>query len=79
VPGIEPGPLDLWPRTLTTRPQRQSLRDTIGTIKKNTGILIEISKGVGLEINVVETKYMLLSVHQKVGQNHKIKIAGRSF
>jgi hypothetical protein len=24
VPGIEPGPPDLWPRTLTTRPQRRS-------------------------------------------------------
>jgi hypothetical protein len=30
VPGIEPGPPDLYPRTLTTRPQRRSstiLRD----------------------------------------------------
>jgi hypothetical protein len=27
VPGIEPGPPDLWPRTLTTRPQRR--RDNI--------------------------------------------------
>jgi hypothetical protein len=25
VPGIEPGPPDLQPRTLTTRPQRRSL------------------------------------------------------
>jgi hypothetical protein len=25
VPGIEPGPPDLLPRTLTTRPQRRSL------------------------------------------------------
>jgi hypothetical protein len=25
VPGIEPGPPDLWPRTLTTRPQRRSI------------------------------------------------------
>jgi hypothetical protein len=24
VPGIEPGPPDLWPRSLTTRPQRRS-------------------------------------------------------
>jgi hypothetical protein len=24
VPGIEPGPPDLWPRILTTRPQRRS-------------------------------------------------------
>jgi hypothetical protein len=26
APGIQPGPLDLQPRTLTTRPQRQSFR-----------------------------------------------------
>jgi hypothetical protein len=25
APGIEPGPLDLWPETLTTIPQRRSL------------------------------------------------------
>jgi hypothetical protein len=25
VPGIEPGPPDLYPRTLTTRPQRRSV------------------------------------------------------
>jgi hypothetical protein len=24
VPGIEPGPLDLWPGTVTTKPQRRS-------------------------------------------------------
>jgi hypothetical protein len=26
VPGIEPGPPDLYPRTLTTRPQRRSTK-----------------------------------------------------
>jgi hypothetical protein len=25
APGIEPGPVDLWPGTLTTRPQRRSI------------------------------------------------------
>jgi hypothetical protein len=34
---------------------------------------------VGLEINVEETKYLLLSHHQNVGQNWDIKIANRSF
>jgi hypothetical protein len=36
-------------------------------------------KEVGLEINVDQTKYMLLSRHQNVGQNRDIKIANRSF
>jgi hypothetical protein len=38
------------------------------TINKNTAILIDASKEVGLEINVDKTKYML-SRHQNVGQN----------
>jgi hypothetical protein len=41
-------------------------------------ILNDASKEVGLEINVDKTKYML-SRHQNVGQNRKIKIANRSF
>jgi hypothetical protein len=51
----------------------------IDTIKKNTEILIDASKEVGLEINVEKTKYtrMLLSRHQNVGQNRDIKIANR--
>jgi hypothetical protein len=47
------------------------LKDNIDTIKKNTEILIDASKEVGLEINVNKTKYMLLSRHQNVGQNSK--------
>jgi hypothetical protein len=37
------------------------LGDNIDTIKKNTKTLIDVSKEVGLEINVEKTKYMLLS------------------
>jgi hypothetical protein len=55
------------------------LRDSIDTIKKNTEILIDASKEVGLELNVDETKYMLLSRHQNVGQNRDIKVANRTF
>jgi hypothetical protein len=51
------------------------LGDNIDTIKKNTEILIDASKKVGLEINVDKTKYMLLSRHQNVGQNREIKTA----
>jgi hypothetical protein len=53
------------------------LGDNIDTIKKNTEIVIDASKEVGLEINVDKTKYMLLYRHQNVGQNRDIKIANR--
>jgi hypothetical protein len=42
---------------------------SIHTRKKNTETLIDVSKKVGLEINVEKIKYMLLSRHQNVGQN----------
>jgi hypothetical protein len=48
------------------------LGDNIDTIKKNTENLIDVSKEVGLEINVEKTKYMFLSRHQNVGQNWDI-------
>jgi hypothetical protein len=50
------------------------LGDDLGTIKKNTGTLIDASKEVGLEINAEKTKYILLSRHQNAGQNRDIKI-----
>jgi hypothetical protein len=55
------------------------LGDNIDTIKKNTEILIDAGKEVGLEINVDKTKYTLLSRHQNVGKKRDIKIANRSF
>jgi hypothetical protein len=55
------------------------LGDYIHTIKRNTETLIDASKEVGLKINIMKTKYMLLSRHQNVGQNRDMKIANRSF
>jgi hypothetical protein len=55
------------------------LGDNINTVKKNTETLIDARKEVGLEINVENTKCMLLSHHQNVGRNHDIKIGNRSF
>jgi hypothetical protein len=49
------------------------LGDNINTITKNKETLIDTSKKVGLEVNTQKTKYMLLSHHQKAGQNHDIK------
>jgi hypothetical protein len=55
------------------------LGHNIDAIKKNTEILIDFSKEVGLEINIEKTKYMLLSPHQNACQYHVIKIANGSF
>jgi hypothetical protein len=55
------------------------LGDNKDTEKKNTEILIDASKEVGLKINVEKTKYMLLSHYQNVGRNWNIKMANRSF
>jgi hypothetical protein len=44
------------------------LGKNIHTIRRNTEILIDINKGVVLELNVEETKYMLL-----FGLKNKVK------
>jgi hypothetical protein len=40
---------------------------------------LDASKEVGLEVNPVKTKYVLMSRSQKIGQKHSIKIANRFF
>jgi hypothetical protein len=54
------------------------LGDNIDTINKNTEILIDASKEVGLEVNIEKTKYMLVSRDQNAGQNRDIKTGNRS-
>jgi hypothetical protein len=53
------------------------LGDNIDTIKKNTETLIDPRKEVGLEVNTEKIKYMLLSRHQNIVQNHDTEIVNR--
>jgi hypothetical protein len=55
------------------------VEENIGTVQKKTSALLDASKEVGLEVNPVKSKYMLMSRNQKTGQKHRIKIAHRSF
>jgi hypothetical protein len=51
----------------------------MNTINKNTKMLNDVGKEVGLETNVEKTKYMLLSRYKIAGQDRDIKIPNRSF
>jgi hypothetical protein len=53
--------------------------ENIDTVKKNTGVLLNASKEVGLEVYPEKTKYMLMACSQKVGQKHSIKKSNRFF
>jgi hypothetical protein len=55
------------------------LGDNLDTIKKNTETLIDASKEVGLERNVLKTKYMFLSRHKNAGQSRDRKIGNKWF
>jgi hypothetical protein len=55
------------------------LGDKIDTMKRNTETLIDASKEVGLKINVEKPKYMLLSLHQNVGEIRDIEIGDIPF
>jgi hypothetical protein len=41
--------------------------------------LLDVSRDIGLEINVEKTKYMILSHHLNSGQNQNVRIANESF
>ncbi|KAJ4437658.1 hypothetical protein ANN_17803 [Periplaneta americana] len=49
------------------------------TIRENTGILLEASKEIGLEVNPEKTKYMIMSRHENIIRNGNIKIGNLSF
>ncbi|KAJ4432088.1 hypothetical protein ANN_20702 [Periplaneta americana] len=49
------------------------------TIRENTGILLEASKDIGLEVNPEKTKYMIMSRDESIVRNGNIKIGNLSF
>jgi hypothetical protein len=53
--------------------------ENLDNIKKNTEVLLDAIKKVGLEVNPEKSKYMSMSRSQKIGLKHSIKIANRSF
>jgi hypothetical protein len=55
------------------------LGENINTINKNKEALLEGTREVGLEVNTEKTKYMVMSHHQNVGQNHNLLIGNKSF
>ncbi|KAJ4437943.1 hypothetical protein ANN_13882 [Periplaneta americana] len=49
------------------------------SIRENTGILLEASKEIGLEVNPEKTKYMIMSRDENIVRNGNIKIGNLSF
>ncbi|KAJ4435551.1 hypothetical protein ANN_18167 [Periplaneta americana] len=49
------------------------------TITKNTEILLETSKAIGLEVNPEKTKYMIMSRDENIVRNGNVKIGDLSF
>ncbi|KAJ4434249.1 hypothetical protein ANN_22799 [Periplaneta americana] len=49
------------------------------TITENTGILLEASKEIGLEVNPEKTKYIIMSRDENIVRNGNIKIGNLSF
>ncbi|KAJ4449987.1 hypothetical protein ANN_01394 [Periplaneta americana] len=49
------------------------------TIRENTGILLEASKEIGLEVNPERTKYMFVSRDENIVRNGNIKIGNLFF
>jgi hypothetical protein len=47
-------------------------------VKETNATLLEVSKEVGLEINVEKTKYMVVSRRQNAGHNHNLTISNKS-
>jgi hypothetical protein len=54
------------------------LSNSVNTIRKYRGTLLEAIRKVCPEIHIGKTKYMVAFRHQNVGQNHKLLVANKS-
>jgi hypothetical protein len=57
------------------------LRENVDTIKRYRGTLFDAINKIGLEVNMEETKHVLVFVsrHQSAVQNHDIETVNRLF
>ncbi|KAJ4442239.1 hypothetical protein ANN_12105 [Periplaneta americana] len=75
-------PLELCKRLFVCDSSRRSSRFTnpkINYCNIITGILLEASKEIGLEVNPEKTKYMIMSHNENIVRNGNIKIGNLSF
>jgi hypothetical protein len=55
------------------------LGGSVRTVKENTEALVVASKETGLEVNVDQTKYMVMSWDQNAGRSYSMKTVNSSF
>jgi hypothetical protein len=55
------------------------LFESINNIKKETVALLQATREISVHVNTEKTTYMVMSCHQKVGQNKNLLIANKSF
>jgi hypothetical protein len=49
------------------------LRGSVHTVKENAEALVVATKEIGLEVNTVKTKYMVMSRERNAGRCHSVK------
>jgi aromatic ring-opening dioxygenase LigB subunit len=55
------------------------LDENINTTEKNTKALLEASREVSPKVNTEKSKYIVVSYHQNMGQNHNLLIDNKAF